>query len=98
MANNFSSGGQYFNSEQTRLLDAIRYIMTLVKDYNLAQNWDTVQNNSIAYTYYTGVEAGNPSGTATNVKTKEYKKAGKTIFTQTFTYNAADDILTVTVS
>ena len=44
------------------------------------------------FTYYTGVEAGNPSGSK-NVKTIVY--SGTVSLTQTFTYDSADDVLTI---
>jgi hypothetical protein len=53
-------------------------------------NWTSSLGNSVEYTYYAGVEAGNPSGTTTNVKTVVYKTGVTTIFTQTIAYNAAD--------
>lgn len=53
-------------------------------------NWTSSLGNSVEYTYYAGIEAGNPTGTTTNVKTVVYKTGVTTIFTQTITYNAAD--------
>lgn len=57
--------------------------------------WDAIPGNSIEMTYYTGVEAGNPSGTTTNVKTIVYKEGVTTIVTKTLTYNSVDDVLTI---
>ena len=46
-------------------------------------------------TYYTGVVAGNPSGTTTNVATIVYTNSTSTLLTQTFTYNATDGLITL---
>lgn len=65
-------------------------------------NKETVINESTdgvkTFTYYGGVEAGNPSGNK-NVKTIVYSSALLSISaTETFTYDAADDVLTITLS
>lgn len=95
---NFSSGGFYHKSEETRLLDAIRYILTLIKDTSKAENILNIPGGSVTNTYYTGVAAGNPSGSTANIHTKEFSFASSVLFTQTFTYNAANNILSITTS
>lgn len=57
--------------------------------------WSKIPGNSVEFTYYTGVVAGNPSGNK-NIQTAVYKTGAATIATETFTYDAADDVLTVT--
>jgi hypothetical protein len=66
--------------------------------YSYRANWTTVIGNSIEYTYYAGVEAGNPTGATTNVKTIVYKTGITTIFTQTIAYNAADLVISIITS
>lgn len=66
--------------------------------YSYRANWTTVIGNSIEYTYYAGVEAGNPTGATTNVKTIAYKTGITTIFTQTIAYNAADSVISIITS
>jgi len=57
--------------------------------------------NQIELSYYTGVEAGNPSGTLTNIKYVNYNTkvlGGDTFdysFRLTLTYDLADNLLTV---
>lgn len=60
-------------------------------------NWESVQGNTIEFTYYTGTTADNPSGKA-NLATKVFKTGATTVFTQTFSYNAADDIVKITTT
>jgi len=50
-------------------------------------SWDSVAGNSILYVYYTGVGAGNPSGSKENIKTITYKQGAITVLTQTFAWN-----------
>lgn len=64
----------------------------------LRANWTVTIGNSIEYTYYAGVEAGNPSGTVTNIKTVVYKQGVTTMWTETIAYNAADLIISTTTS
>jgi hypothetical protein len=61
-------------------------------------NWTSVSGNSIEYAYYSGVAAGNPSGNTSNVETATYKTGVSTIFTQTFAYNAADLVISITTT
>lgn len=56
-------------------------------------NFDLTVGNSKEVTYYSGVAAGNPSGNK-NVETIVYKTGVTTILTQTFTWDADDDLLT----
>jgi hypothetical protein len=64
-------------------------ISSLLTSTDLA-NWTLVAGNSIEYTYYTGIAAGNPSGSTSNVETIVYKQGATTIITQTISYNASD--------
>ena len=58
--------------------------------------WDKIVGNSVAFTYYGGVVAGNPSGNK-NLETAAYSD-GVVQFTQTFTYDTLDDVLSITVT
>jgi hypothetical protein len=58
-------------------------------------NFSEIPGNSIEITYYTGVEAGNPSGSTTNAKTIVYKTGVTTILTKTIEYNLTNDVLKV---
>ena len=60
-------------------------------------DWDKIIGNSIEFTYYTTVVANNPSGNK-NVATAIYKTGVSTIFTQTFVYDATDDVLSITTA
>ena len=60
--------------------------------------WLTIPTNSVAYSYYAGVAAGNPSGNTNNIETAVFSDAGGVVFTQTFTYDANDNVLSIVVS
>ena len=60
--------------------------------------WITIPTNSVAYNYYAGVAAGNPSGNTNNIETAVFSDAGGIVFTQTFTYDANDNVLSIVVS
>jgi len=63
------------------------------------QFWISLPQKSIEYTYYTGVEANNPSGNK-NIKTAEYidETSGTTIFSQTFHWDSDDDVVKILTS
>ena len=79
-------------------LSTLEASLSNIETYNLRDNWNTVAGNIATLSYYSGVVAGNPSGTTTNVETSVYSDGGGTVFTNTFTYDAADNILTITTS
>lgn len=60
--------------------------------------WLTIPTNSVAYNYYAGVAAGNPSGNTNNIETAVFSDIGGVVFTQTFTYDANDNVLSIVVS
>jgi len=64
-------------------------------------NWDKVAGNNREIVYYpsepAGTTAGNPSGNK-NAQSIAYKKAGVTVFTQTFTYDSDDDVINITAT
>lgn len=66
--------------------------------FNVASTtvWNEVIGNSKELVYYTGIEAGNPSGNTNNVKTIIYKSLAVVVFNQDITYNSADNVLTIT--
>lgn len=65
-----------------------------------ADTWDTTIGNSKVLSYYAGSGVGHPATTTTEVETIEFRKdAGATlVFTQTFTYDAENNVLTIIVS
>lgn len=60
--------------------------------------WDFITGNSKVLAFYAGVEAGNPSGATTNLKTIIYKTGITTILTRTFAWTAGDALLSITAS
>lgn len=56
--------------------------------------WTSYKGNSLELSYYSGVDANNPSGNK-NIKAVKYIKAGRVRLTKTMTYDADDDVLTV---
>ncbi len=58
-------------------------------------NWNLKAGNSTEYTYYTGIDGGNPSGSTSNVRLITYKQGATTIITQTISYNAADLVISM---
>jgi len=64
----------------------------------LRANWNTIAGNNTTYTYYSGIVPGNPSGSTSNVETAEYFDYTGLVFTQTFTYDANDNVLTITTT
>ena len=68
-----------------------------IENYTNLSAWDAVAGNSKEFTYYSGVSAENPSGEK-NVESIIYKTGITTIVTRTFTWDADDDVLTITAS
>ena len=64
-----------------------------IKVINFAKYNQVGYSKEIAY--YSGVVAGNPSGNK-NVESIAYKNGALTEITKTFTYDANDDVLTIT--
>ena len=66
--------------------------------------WDSIICNSKVFTFYSGIEAGNPSGVVDNIKLIEYKTGGVTQITQTYTWtngtavDGSDQIASITAS
>lgn len=59
-------------------------------------NWTKLLNNSIENVFYVGIEAGNPSGSTDNIKEVIYKTSNVQVFKEVITYDASDNILTIT--
>ncbi len=56
--------------------------------------WTNTPGNSIEYTYYTGIEPGNPSGTAGNIKSITYKDGNNAVvLTITYEYDVNDNVI-----
>ena len=72
-------------------------VLDNIETYTLRNSWTTIPGNTVTMTYYGGVVAGNPSGALTNVQTAVYSDGG-VVFTQTFTYDVNNNILTIVVS
>jgi hypothetical protein len=86
-----SAEGQATEAKQDLILTALNSLSELF----LASNWSSVIGNTITYSYYTGIEIGNPSGNTNNVETAEYSDGTGLIYTQTFTYDSSDNVLTI---
>lgn len=90
----FSGAGLATEAKQ----DSIITQLTNNNSYSLNEVWLTVPGNSVSYTYYSGVVPGNnPSGN-TNVETIVFSDGGGAVFTQTYSYNLSDDLVSVAVS
>jgi len=79
-------------------LATIQSIVSTNGSYLMRDSWALIPNNSVEYNYYIGVAPGNPSGSTDNVETAVYKTGATTVFTQTFEYNAANNVVKITVS
>jgi len=73
-------------------------LLTNIETYSLRDNWNVVAGNIATLTYYGGVAAGHPASSTTEVHTAVYSNGSGTVFTNTFTYDAANNILTITTS
>jgi len=62
-----------------------------------ASTWDTTVGNSKILSYYAGSVAGHPATSTSEVETIEFRSDGGAVlhFTQTFTYDAANNVLTI---
>lgn len=60
-------------------------------------NWEYNAGNIVEFTYYGGISADNPSGKA-NLATKVFKTGATTVLTQTFSYNATDNVVKITTT
>lgn len=69
-----------------------------IHNYLQYDNWEYIKGNSKVYTYYTSMEADNPSGSLTNIKTITYLKNSTLLLTQTLSYNLNDKILRIITS
>ena len=65
-----------------------------------ASTWDTTIGNTKVLAYYAGTQPGHPATSTSEVETIEFRNAGGAtlIFTQTFTYDAANNVLTIVVT
>lgn len=70
----------------------------LILERLVADTWTTIPGNIITMTYYAAGVSGNPGTSLNNAETAVYSNGSGTVFTQTFTYDANNNILTVTVS
>lgn len=78
--------------------DGAAAVVNVIDQYGALESFSEIAGNSIEYTYYAGVEAGNPSGTTTNVKTIVYKTGVTTIITKTIAYDANDLVISITTA
>lgn len=68
------------------------------------ENWSNIPGNRTRMEYYTGVEAGNPSGSTDNIKFLYFEQLDWTSGTyklslkQELTYDSADNVLTITAT
>jgi hypothetical protein len=56
------------------------------------QGWTLTEGNSKEITYFTGVNARNPSGSTSNIDTVVYKINATVVVTEEFTYDASDRV------
>lgn len=68
-----------------------------ISNYLEFESWDKIIGNSLIMSYYTGIEAGNPTGNA-NIKQMVYKRGVTTIVTTTYSYDATDKVISVVAS
>lgn len=61
---------------------------------NLA-DWDKVAGNSKEFIYYSGIEAGNPSGSTSNVKQILFKTGSLVLISQTVSYNEFNQVIKI---
>ncbi len=92
--NNLVSGIKDANTSKKNEATIDTNISSLLTSTELA-NWNLKAGNSTEYTYYTGIDTGNPSGSTSNVKLIVYKEGISTILTQTISYNASDLVISI---
>lgn len=63
-----------------------------------ASTWDTTIGNTKTFSYYAGTQPGHPATSTTEVRTIAFSDGGGLVFTQTFTYDAANNVLTIVVT
>lgn len=83
-------------TKEERLRKRLAAQQALTSEAVQLKGWTNVHGNSIELEYYTGVEADNPSGSTSNVKIIYYYKRSKLVIRKTLTYNADDNVLTIT--
>ena len=91
-------------AENTSLLSQLNAVNTntsatieTVAEFNEFNVWTTTPGNSQEFSYYTSIVDNNPSGN-TNVATIVYKRGTTVVVTQTFIYDAADNVTSITAS
>jgi hypothetical protein len=63
---------------------------------NLRSNWSYVDGRAQRFTYYEGVETGNPSGNTKNVKfIRLYNSLGECVVTRELKYDSQDRIIEI---
>ena len=78
-------------------LTSIDLTLDAIEAAQRKENWDKYIGNTMEFVYYSVVEAGNPSGNG-NLKQILYKKAGSTVLTNTYTYDANDRVKLITAT
>lgn len=68
------------------------------QNIDILANWGIAPGQGKVFTYYTGVESGNPSGNTTNIKTIVYQNNGNTLLTKTISYNATNNVISIITS
>lgn len=77
-------------------LKRIAYLLELMYSKGGSyDSWERTPGNSLSFTYYMGIEAGNPSGNA-NIKTISYYTGLDLKMVQTYTYDAGDKVISIT--
>ena len=75
------------------LTTAQNQLITNLKGVVDRESWDKIAGNSIQYSYYTGVAAGNPSGNENNLKSIIHKTGATTVFTITYSYDINNRVI-----
>jgi len=77
------------------LLYPVLSTTSMLDELSTLANFDMIPGNNIDITYYTGVNAGNPSGNTNNIYTIVYSTGATVVATKTLSYNAADNVISV---
>lgn len=71
---------------------------TVLENLAELESFDMVSGNNVSITYYPGIDTGNPSGNTNNIWTIVYSTGATVIATKTLSYNADDNIISVTTT
>jgi len=84
--------------EILRELELMLISISSLAERENSESWDTIPGNSKVITYYSGAESGHPSSSTSEVKTIDFKTGPNIMFTQTLTYDADNNVLTISTT